>query len=25
LVWLEGVLLILLYAMMGGTVFVFGS
>jgi Ca2+:H+ antiporter len=25
LVWLEGVLLILLYGMMGGTVFIFGA
>jgi len=25
LVWLEGLLLILLYAMMGGTVFLFGN
>jgi Ca2+:H+ antiporter len=25
LVWLEGLLLILLYAMMGGTVFLFGA
>jgi Ca2+:H+ antiporter len=25
LVWLEGLLLLLLYAMMGGTVFLFGA